>query len=109
MDASIVRKGPVGDQGDGPFSTGRGGQANIGATKSPKLTPADAEDVPEEARRLSKEHSHHVGRGGAGNEAHVHDKHKEADASKGKDDGFADKLKNKLLGSHSKGEHKDRT
>jgi hypothetical protein len=30
--------------------------------------------VPETAMRVEKKESHHVGRGGAGNEAHVHEK-----------------------------------
>jgi hypothetical protein len=30
--------------------------------------------VPETAMRVQKEESHHIGRGGAGNETHVHEK-----------------------------------
>merc|ERR1712093_220906 len=69
-DGEIVREGPVGNQGDGPYSAGRGGAGNI---------------VPEPALRVAKEESHHVGRGGAGNEAHVHEDKKH--------EGLADKIK----------------
>ena len=44
--------------------------------------------VPETATRVEKLESHHVGRGGAGNESHVHTK---------KDGGLGDKIKG-LLG-----------
>jgi hypothetical protein len=46
--------------------------------------PADSDTVPETATRIAREESHHVGRGGLGNEAHVHDK---------KSGGFVEKLK----------------
>lgn len=36
--------------------------------------PHDAEIIPETATRIAREESHHVGRGGAGNEQHVHEK-----------------------------------
>lgn len=72
-DGGIVREGPTGDQGDGPYSAGRGGVANIHGTSTPRSkTPHDEEIVPETATRITKEESHHVGRGGAGNESHVH-------------------------------------
>lgn len=85
-DGEIVREGPVGSQGDGPYSAGRGGAGNIDPDGHvPSKTPHDAEIVPETAVRLSKEESHHVGRGGAGNELHVHDDKKH--------EGLGDKLK----------------
>lgn len=92
VDGEIVRAGPEGDQGgalsplslaafsppsvrssiltldsDGPFSTGRGGSANIGAKGSPVIAAADKDVVPPQAMKIEKQESHHVGRGGAGN------------------------------------------
>lgn len=91
-DGEIVREGVVGDHGDGAYSAGRGGAANIG---SPGLKATQRKDeviVPEIATRPSTEgENFHVGRGGQGN---VHEaepvvqKHPE---------GLADKLKNKLF------------
>lgn len=52
---------------DGPFSTGRGGSANIGAKGSPVITTADKDVIPAQATRVEKMESHHYGRGGAGN------------------------------------------
>lgn len=84
-DGEIVREGPVGDQGDGPYSAGRGGAGNIETDGvATGEGPHDADVVPETAVRVSKEESHHVGRGGAGNEKHVSEK---------KHEGLADKLK----------------
>ncbi|OCT48787.1 hypothetical protein CLCR_05250 [Cladophialophora carrionii] len=89
VDGEIVREGPVGNQGDGPYSAGRGGAGNIDHQGGKAHTaPADADVIPETATRIAKEESHHVGRGGAGNELHVHDKKT----------GFMDKLKG-LFGS----------
>ncbi|RVX75641.1 hypothetical protein B0A52_00994 [Exophiala mesophila] len=69
-DGEIVREGPTGDQGDGPYSAGRGGAGNIEhSSKAVGSTPHDHEVVPEVATRPSNEEPHHVGRGGAGNEA----------------------------------------
>ncbi|MCJ1330954.1 hypothetical protein MMC10_007641 [Thelotrema lepadinum] len=66
-DGSIVREGPVGDQGTGAFSAGRGGTGNIG---SPHLKPTgvagDADVVPETALRPEYD-NYHTGRGGEGN------------------------------------------
>ncbi|KAK5467708.1 hypothetical protein LTS15_000681 [Exophiala xenobiotica] len=87
-DGEIVREGPVGNQGDGPYSAGRGGAGNIdpdGAV-APGAPPHDADIIPEPALRVTKQESHHVGRGGAGNEAHVHGDKKQ--------EGLADKIKN---------------
>jgi len=74
-DGEIVREGPTGNQGDGPYSAGRGGAGNIDKDGvAAGTTPHDTEIVPETATRIVKEESHHVGRGGAGNEQHVHEK-----------------------------------
>lgn len=75
-DGEIVREGPVGDQGDGPYSAGRGGAGNI--AKDATATGGevgDADIVPETALREAKSENYHYGRGGAGNEHHSrHDK-----------------------------------
>ena len=52
---------------DGPFSTGRGGSANIGAKGSPVIAAADKDVIPPQATKVEKMESHHYGRGGAGN------------------------------------------
>ncbi|KIW83295.1 hypothetical protein AYO20_05438 [Fonsecaea nubica] len=85
VDGGIVREGPVGDQGDGPYSAGRGGVGNIEHDTKPVAGPPhDADVIPETATRVAKLESHHVGRGGAGNEEHVHEK---------KHESFIDKIK----------------
>lgn len=72
-----MREGPVGDQGDGLYSSGRGGTGNIAGAPTTLHGPAHDEDVvPETATRIAKEESHHIGRGGAGNERHVHQEKK---------------------------------
>jgi hypothetical protein len=76
VDGEITREGPTGNQGDGPYSAGRGGVGNIDPSGNPSTAPHDADIVPETATRIAKEESHHVGRGGAGNEAHVHEEKK---------------------------------
>lgn len=75
-DGGIVREGPEGDQGAGTYSAGRGGAGNIDYDPNDPNRPYTGDDdvVPETATRIAKEESHHVGRGGAGNEAHVHKK-----------------------------------
>ncbi|MCJ1232900.1 hypothetical protein MMC14_000854 [Varicellaria rhodocarpa] len=93
-DGEIVREGPTGDQGDGAYSTGRGGTANIG---SPHVKPEehgaphDSDVIPETAIRQEEpgHENYHVGRGGEGNV------HKEPSKTH---EGLADKLKYKLLG-----------
>ncbi|KAI9835205.1 MAG: hypothetical protein M1819_002575 [Sarea resinae] len=97
-DGEIVREGPQGQSSDGAFSTGRGGEGNIG---SPHLTATkprgDAEIIPETAVRTSEGHeNYHTGRGGEGN---IH-----LEKDKPSHDGLADKLKRKLFGfrRHSK-------
>ena len=75
-DGEIVREGPVGDQGDGKYSSGRGGVGNVVGQPVEKAggLPHDEDIVPETATRIAKEESHHFGRGGAGNAQHVHEK-----------------------------------
>ncbi|KIV85408.1 hypothetical protein PV11_01105 [Exophiala sideris] len=88
-DGEIVREGSVGNQGDGPYSAGRGGVGNIDTDgEVSSKTPNDAEIIPQTAVRLDKQESHHVGRGGAGNEAHVHKNNDK------EHEGLGDKLKN---------------
>ncbi|KAI1437628.1 hypothetical protein GGR50DRAFT_644627 [Xylaria sp. CBS 124048] len=76
VDGEIVRQGTVGPHGDGAYSTGRGGSANI-ADKN-KATPlssgptgprGDKEYVPQAAVRPSVDGDFHTGRGGAANVA----------------------------------------
>ena len=91
-DGEIVREGPVGDQGDGKYSSGRGGVGNVVGQPVNKAggLPHDDDMVPETATRTAREESHHFGRGGAGNTHHVHEK-------KGKEGGgMLDKAKHAL-------------
>ncbi|KAI5867085.1 hypothetical protein GGS23DRAFT_593816 [Durotheca rogersii] len=68
VDGEIVRLGQVGSHGDGAFSTGRGGAANIADVSTPASpTRADREVIPAEATRVSQDGDYHVGRGGAAN------------------------------------------
>lgn len=90
-DGEIVREGVVGDHGDGAFSTGRGGAANIGSPKVAATERKDEVSVPDIATRPSMENeNYHGGRGGAGN-VHL------ADQAPKHPEGLADKLKNKLF------------
>ncbi|KAI0898609.1 hypothetical protein F4806DRAFT_366384 [Annulohypoxylon nitens] len=125
VDGEIVREGPEGSHGDGAFSTGRGGAANIADAAVPAApVRADREVVPEEATRPSTDDaSFHVGRGGAANvhlspedkakqEAkhepkHTHAASKVVDSPTGTGDakanqGLADKLKHKIFGVFKK-------
>ncbi|KAI1213816.1 uncharacterized protein F4807DRAFT_409242 [Annulohypoxylon truncatum] len=121
VDGEIVREGTEGSHGDGAFSTGRGGAANIADTSVPPApVRADHEVVPEEATRPSTDDaSFHVGRGGAANvhlsaqdQAKQEAKHAAPTAkvtdspiAAGKDkanQGLADKLKNKIFGVFKK-------
>ncbi|KAI1083367.1 hypothetical protein F5B20DRAFT_461959 [Whalleya microplaca] len=107
VDGEIVRQGDQGSHGDGAFSTGRGGVANIADADKPASTRADQEVVPEEAIRPSQEHDVHVGRGGAANVAlgSEDQKHKVTDsgtAGAAPNQGLADKLKHKILGVFKK-------
>lgn len=88
-----MREGPTGDHGDGAYSSGRGGAANIGSPGLPATKRNDKEVVPTEALRPSEDGDHHVGRGGQGN----------VQAAKPvpgvvHPTGLADKLKAKLFG-----------
>ena len=91
-DGEIVREGQVGDQGDGKYSSGRGGTGNVVGQPTHKAggLPHDEDIVPETATRIAKEESHHFGRGGSGNVQHVHEK-KERQGS-----GVLEKAKNAL-------------
>ena len=91
-DGEIVREGAVGDHGDGAFSTGRGGAANIGSPKVDATARKDELAIPEVALRPSMEdQNYHTGRGGQGN-AHL-----SGPQGKQHPEGLADKLKNKLF------------
>ncbi|KAH8814982.1 hypothetical protein F5884DRAFT_158982 [Xylogone sp. PMI_703] len=94
-DGEIVREGAVGDHGDGAFSTGRGGAANIGSPGLKADHRKDNEVVPEVALRPSMDKENfHTGRGGEGN-VHI----AESKSSKSKHpEGLADKLKYKIFG-----------
>lgn len=69
-DGEITREGPVGDQGDGPYSAGRGGAGNIAKDAATSDQIGDEDIVPETATRQAKHENYHFGRGGAGNEYH---------------------------------------
>ncbi|KAL8805377.1 MAG: hypothetical protein Q9200_005443 [Gallowayella weberi] len=100
VDGSIVREGPVGDQGDGAYSSGRGGAGNI---DSPHVKPTnidgpkgDIDMIPETALREpgAGYENYHTGRGGAAN---VHkEKHQEETGEH--HEGLGEKLKHKILG-----------
>ena len=90
-DGEIVREGPVGDQGDGKYSSGRGGTGNVVGQPVNKAggLPHDDDIVPETATRLAKEESHHFGRGGSGNVQHAHERERQGS-------GVLDKAKHAL-------------
>ncbi|MCJ1306423.1 hypothetical protein MMC25_000065, partial [Agyrium rufum] len=99
IDASIVREGPVGDQGDGAYSTGRGGAANIGSPNQKPTThgiPHDQDIVPETATRMEEVESHHVGRGGEGNVHHHHQKEDKPTGEGTHKESLVDKIKDKI-------------
>lgn len=85
-----MREGPVGDQGDGPYSAGRGGAGNIAKDATAAGTIGDAEVIPETAIREPKNENFHYGRGGAGNE--IHHKQKE-EGEKVHKESLVDKIK----------------
>lgn len=98
LDGEIVREGPVGDQGNGAYSAGRGGAGNINSPGiKPKTTKAgDADVVPETAMRPGEGYeNYHVGRGGEGNV------HKEK-AKNHEKEGLAEKLKHPFNGGAKK-------
>ncbi|KAL4951730.1 hypothetical protein BDW69DRAFT_186091 [Aspergillus filifer] len=117
VDGGIVREGPIGDQGDGAYSAGRGGAGNIGSphVKPVNKAPHDAEFIPEISVKQSMDGDYHTGRGGQGNV------HLDAESQKAKEEekkakeerkeekkaekaagvaheGLADKLKHKIFG-----------
>ncbi|KAK3396577.1 hypothetical protein B0T20DRAFT_275708 [Sordaria brevicollis] len=72
VDGEVVRAGAEGSHGDGAFSTGRGGAANIGDAGVKPHRRADKDIIPDVAIRHSQDkENYHTGRGGAGNERHV--------------------------------------
>ena len=89
--------GPAGDHGDGAYSAGRGGAANIGNAGVKAAKRNDQEIIPETAMRPAEETDHHVGRGGQGNVSKV-----KATGTAAHPTGLADKLKAKLFGKKSK-------
>ncbi|KAK3341104.1 hypothetical protein B0T25DRAFT_573512 [Lasiosphaeria hispida] len=98
VDGEVVRVGAEGSHGDGAFSTGRGGAANIGDAGKKGVVRADKDVVPEAAVRPSSDNTdYHTGRGGAGN-AHVVDppKDKVLNGVAGPTS-LADKLKSKIF------------
>ncbi|RDW86702.1 DUF3602 domain-containing protein [Aspergillus mulundensis] len=109
IDGGIVREGPVGDQGDGAYSAGRGGAGNIGSPHvKPAKQPHDTEFIPEISVRQSVDGDYHTGRGGQGN-VHLDPEHKKAKEEEKKEEkeekkagvaheGLADKLKHKIFG-----------
>ncbi|KAJ4296108.1 hypothetical protein N0V88_004810 [Collariella sp. IMI 366227] len=117
VDGEVVRVGAEGSHGDGAFSTGRGGAANIGdkGVKKQALR-ADKDVVPEAAVRPSGDNAdYHTGRGGAGNaniggvSAAEAKKEKRASMKEVNGGGFkeapvglADRLKRKILGVFGK-------
>ncbi|KAI0192969.1 hypothetical protein EV127DRAFT_28076 [Xylaria flabelliformis] len=104
VDGSIVRQGDVGTHGDGAYSTGRGGAANIADKDAPSATRADKDFVPAEAVRPSMEGDFHTGRGGAANVVHTPETQGQdgAPAAKPPNQGLADKLKHKIFGVFKK-------
>ncbi|CAO1598169.1 hypothetical protein XANCAGTX0491_001939 [Xanthoria calcicola] len=97
VDGSIVREGPLGDQGDGPYSSGRGGAGNI---ESPHVKPTnvgnqkgDTDVIPETSLREpgSGYENYHTGRGGAANVHKEHEGHEEHE------EGLVDKIKHKIV------------
>ncbi|KAI1185412.1 hypothetical protein F5B17DRAFT_407949 [Nemania serpens] len=101
VDGEIVRQGDVGTHGDGAYSTGRGGAANISDQHVPAIARADKEVVPEAATRPSIEGDFHTGRGGAANVVHTPEPESKA-VAKPPNQGLADKLKHKIFGAFKK-------
>ncbi|KAL2123138.1 hypothetical protein VTJ04DRAFT_3593 [Mycothermus thermophilus] len=103
VDGEVVRVGVVGSHGDGAFSTGRGGAANIGDAGTPSTGRADKDVVPEAAVRPSRDEDHHTGRGGAGNTNVVAKvKSNEGKPAPTAPVGLADLLKKKIFGVFKK-------
>lgn len=92
VDGEIVRQGPAGDHGDGAFSVGRGGAANIGSPGLPATKRSDMDSIPDAALRPSTDGEVvHFGRGGEGNVVNTTKPGTQHPV------GLADKLKNKLF------------
>ncbi|KAK4227488.1 hypothetical protein QBC38DRAFT_477542 [Podospora fimiseda] len=106
VDGEVVRVGAEGSHGDGAFSTGRGGAANIGDAGKNNSHRADKDVIPEAAIRPSSDGDYHVGRGGAGNanisEATQAKKSAATTEAPVTPVGLADKLKRKILGVFKK-------
>ncbi|KAL9006177.1 MAG: hypothetical protein Q9188_001056 [Gyalolechia gomerana] len=94
-----ISHGRGGDQGDGPYSAGRGGAGNI---ESPRVKPTnvggqrgDSDVIPETALREpgASYENYHTGRGGGGN---VHKEKHDAETVEQK--GLGEKLKEKIMG-----------
>ncbi|KAI0534252.1 hypothetical protein GGR58DRAFT_516290 [Xylaria digitata] len=104
VDGEIVRQGEVGTHGDGAYSTGRGGAANITDKETPAAPRADKDVVPAEAVRPSVDGDFHTGRGGVANVVHTPEAKEEngAAATKAPNQGLADKLKHKIFGVFKK-------
>ncbi|KAJ5711636.1 hypothetical protein N7488_005792 [Penicillium malachiteum] len=100
IDGEIVREGVYGDQGDGAYSSGRGGAGNINSpnVRPTSKVPHDAEMIPELAIRNSTDETYHTGRGGQGNVHLDEAKEKEKEKKHVAHEGLADRLKHKLLG-----------
>ncbi|KAK4457990.1 hypothetical protein QBC42DRAFT_277765 [Cladorrhinum samala] len=105
VDGEVTRVGAEGSHGDGAFSTGRGGAANIGDAGKNNSVRADKDVIPEAAIRPSTEGDYHTGRGGAGN-AKISEatQAKKAAGESGATSpvGLADRLKRKILGVFKK-------
>ncbi|GAB1310835.1 hypothetical protein MFIFM68171_01045 [Madurella fahalii] len=100
VDGEVVRVGAEGSHGDGAFSTGRGGAANIGDAGVKQTTRADKDLIPEAAIRPSQDNAdYHTGRGGAGNE---HIANKKTTNGGEAPVGLADKWKKKIYGFFKK-------
>ncbi|KAI0505112.1 hypothetical protein F5B22DRAFT_537161 [Xylaria bambusicola] len=103
VDGEIVRQGDVGTHGDGAYSTGRGGSANIADKDTPVAPRADKDVVPVEALRPSVDGEFHTGRGGAANVVHApEDDGNDAAVKHPPNQGLADKLKHKIFGMFKK-------
>ncbi|KAK6206469.1 hypothetical protein LQW54_007762 [Pestalotiopsis sp. IQ-011] len=109
VDGEIVRAGTPGSQNAGAFSTGRGGEGNIGDKGIAPTPRQDGDIIPEAALHSVEDDTAHTGRGGAGN-VHIgpeHNKKKVTDGTTHDDTAaqhgsVADKLKHKVIGVFKK-------
>ncbi|KAK4192768.1 hypothetical protein QBC35DRAFT_483338 [Podospora australis] len=102
VDGEVVRVGVEGSHGDGAFSTGRGGAANIGDAGKNNAIRADKDVVPPAAVRHSSDGDYHTGRGGAGNAQKETEHVKKVINGESNPVGLADRLKAKILGVFKK-------